>query len=314
MAEYGKVFKKIWNNNKFRNLSDDGKLLWFYIITSPHLTLIGMYVIDKYYISGDIKWLPERLDKPFRELLGDGFIKYDDSSRTLLIPSWFEHNKIGNENQLIKALAELSELPNTILLNDLKDAIKGLPKGFGKGLQERLLEAIPKPLPKGLPNSVSVSVSNTVTINKDPEAENSENPQPPDTPPISPTADFDKFKDNGILNPDNKKIAESWINMVNDEQTKAWGKIELTVPQIYKLLDNGNSRKEAGFQTFDALICAIRASGVPDTPFGYLNSIAMKPEDVEYYRKLGEKEVTPPPDFPRFGQLLKKANQDTSSG
>jgi hypothetical protein len=310
LAEYGKVFKKIWNNNKFRNLSDDGKLLWFYIITSPHLTLIGMYVIDKYYISGDIKWLPERLEKPFQELLGGGFIKYDDSSRTLLIPSWFEHNKIGNDNQLIKALAELSELPNTILLNDLKDAIKGLPKGFGKGLQERLLKA----LPKGLPNSVSVSVSNTVTIKEDPEAENPENPQPPDTPPISPTADFNKIKDNGILNPDNEKIAESWIDMVNDEQVKAWKKIELTVPQIYKLLNNGNSGKEAGFQTFDALICAIRASGVPDTPFAYLYSISRNGKDVEKYRKRGEKEVTPPPGVKRWGHLLKKVNQDTSSG
>ncbi len=41
MARYRKVDPKIWNDEKFRALSDDGKLAFFMLLTHPHMTAVG---------------------------------------------------------------------------------------------------------------------------------------------------------------------------------------------------------------------------------------------------------------------------------
>ena len=156
MAEYAKVYKKMWNNDKFRTLSVDAKLLWIYILSNQHSNTIGIYVISKLYILSDLEWLSKRLGKPFGELLRKGLIYYFEDNRVLIIPSWFEHNKIDNPNQLKKAAAELSEIPQSIIRQIVN---KGFAKGFAKGLPKGLQEG----LPKGYTNPESESESESET-------------------------------------------------------------------------------------------------------------------------------------------------------
>lgn len=137
MAEYAKVYKKLWNNKRFRGLSEDGRALWQYIITCPHLNSIGYFILPLSYITDDLQWLPERLPKPFEELLtipsgpdATGWIKYDETGRTLLIPSWFEHNPVDNPNTFKKCLAELSEIPKSLSDNTIKPYIELYAKRF----------------------------------------------------------------------------------------------------------------------------------------------------------------------------------------
>ena len=41
MGKYRKVDPKIWNDEKFRELSDSAKLLFLFLLTHPHMTPLG---------------------------------------------------------------------------------------------------------------------------------------------------------------------------------------------------------------------------------------------------------------------------------
>ena len=159
MAEYGKIFKKLWRNAKFRKLSDQGKLLCCYIFSCPHCNSIGLYSLDKYYICADLEWLPKRLDKPFRELLDQRFISYDNKLSVILVHEWFKYNSIQNDNQYKKAEAEFSDVPQSHIFQEFKRLLERLPEG----LHKRLL----KPLGKRLPNPETETESETETKAED---------------------------------------------------------------------------------------------------------------------------------------------------
>ena len=168
MAQYAKLFKKFWNNKKVRIFTDDEKLLFLYLISNPHVSIMGVYILPKSYIAEDINWEIERVSKGFTKLFEKGYISYDDTNRIILIKSWFEHNKIDNGNQLKKALAELSEIPYSPIIDEYAEVLKGLPEGLHKGLL--------KGLPNGYSNPVTVSVTESLTVKKRTKGEEIKSP------------------------------------------------------------------------------------------------------------------------------------------
>jgi uncharacterized phage protein (TIGR02220 family) len=194
MAEYAKLYKKLWTNSKFMTLSDDAKLLWIYIISSPHSSCSGVYRLSKGYIMGDLKWEAKRLAKAFDSLLAKEMIKYDPDVEVILIPSWFEHNVIVSKTQLTKAEMELEELPQTILAQEFNAIIEALPetKGLAKGLALPNSKGLAKsvalplasplgstsgsPLGKGLSSSSSSSSPSSATSSS---SVNNNTPKPP---------------------------------------------------------------------------------------------------------------------------------------
>lgn len=161
MAEgrYTRIKSIFWNDEKVKLWSDDAKLLALYLLTSPHNNILGCHVLPKLYISADLSWDTKRLDEAFNQLLNDGFIKYDDTNRLLLIVNYLKHNPIENGNQAKAALKQLAELPKSPLLQDLKQLLKQLNKPF----VEPLLKRIPEPVTVTV--AVTEPVNNTCTPN-----------------------------------------------------------------------------------------------------------------------------------------------------
>jgi len=135
MAEYGIIYKKFWNNPKTKILSDDVKLLWLYLLSSPHSNCSGFYVISKQYIISDLKWDNKKLEKAFSVLIKKNMIKYDEKAETILIPSWFEYNKINSKNQLKKAKSELTEIPKTQLAQEFNSILDEIANPYLMELQ-----------------------------------------------------------------------------------------------------------------------------------------------------------------------------------
>lgn len=122
MAEYGKVYKKIWNNGRFQKLSEKAKFLYLYMITSPHCSVFGLFRLPIGYISGDLSWQPKTVLRYLRELQSASFLLWEQKSCLVIISSWLDHNPITSENQLKKGLAELSEIPKNLdFLSKLKE-------------------------------------------------------------------------------------------------------------------------------------------------------------------------------------------------
>src|SRR4030095_519357 len=65
MARYRKIDPRIWNDEKFRELTDDGRLVFLFILTHPHLTNLGAMRANIPGLAYEIGWDVERLSKAF---------------------------------------------------------------------------------------------------------------------------------------------------------------------------------------------------------------------------------------------------------
>lgn len=129
---YQKIHSQIWHDEKILRLSQDAKLLFLYILTSPHSNSIGIYVLPKMYICADLKWDLKQLGKPFRELLAEQLIEYDETVSVVVIFNHIKHNSLENPNQIKAAEKMLLALPKS----HIYQYVKLLPK--------QLAELLPK--------------------------------------------------------------------------------------------------------------------------------------------------------------------------
>ena len=121
---YSKIDSLFWRDQKNRKLSDDGKLLFLYLLTCPHRSSIGLYYLPEQYVASDIKWTLERVQKGFKELLQNGCIKYDKDNEIVFIKNFLRYNSFENSNQIRGAIKFLGTLPDTVFLSDLIEVIK----------------------------------------------------------------------------------------------------------------------------------------------------------------------------------------------
>ncbi|ECL8497802.1 hypothetical protein FTY95_05685 [Salmonella enterica] len=51
MRDYGKVNSSFWTSESIRSLSDDGRMLSLYLLTSPHANMTGCFRLPDGYLS-----------------------------------------------------------------------------------------------------------------------------------------------------------------------------------------------------------------------------------------------------------------------
>ena len=152
-SRYIRVASKFWQDEKVKALSDDARLLYLYVLTSPHSNMAGYYVLPKPYVAYDLNWSPERLDKAFTKLLDNRLILYCEQSDVILIPNFLKYNPIQNKNQAIGANRRILELPQ----NGLIDEFITVTKRFAKGLDKEICQG----LAKGFGNTESDTETDT---------------------------------------------------------------------------------------------------------------------------------------------------------
>ena len=112
-SRYSKVFVKIWHSKDFRTLSEEGKMLFLYLLTSPHRNMGGFYYLPFPYLCFDIGLDENRVARAFEELEGRGMAVYDKDAQVVLIKKWFCYNPIENKNQAKGLNKQLAEIPKS---------------------------------------------------------------------------------------------------------------------------------------------------------------------------------------------------------
>ena len=128
---YTKIKDGVWLSLKRKKLSDDGKLLFIYLFSCSHRTMIGLFHIPMAYVSADLDWPMRKVTDTFQELLKAGLIMVDNDTETVLIPGFLEHNGFDNPNIEKKAAALFEESPEiheTPLLRAFLTVLDTLPK------------------------------------------------------------------------------------------------------------------------------------------------------------------------------------------
>lgn len=109
MREYGKVNTAFWESQTTRSMSEDGRFLSLYLLTSPHSTIAGVFRLPDGYICEDLQWSAERVSKGFAELLSKGFANRCERTKWVWICKHFEFNPPENPNQR-KSAAKIAAL------------------------------------------------------------------------------------------------------------------------------------------------------------------------------------------------------------
>lgn len=135
MGHYRRIDPRIWIDERFARLSDDGKLLALHLLTSPRSNMVGCFVQGQTDMAEYLGWSAKRLAEPFAELLSSGLIQYDPEWRLVLIRNFFRYNPLENENQAKAAATVIDSLPaNVEFFQHLKLFAEQLAKPFLKPL------------------------------------------------------------------------------------------------------------------------------------------------------------------------------------
>jgi hypothetical protein len=106
VREYGKIHSSFWTSRDIRSLSEDGRALAAYLLTSPHSNMLGCFRIPVAYVSDDLMWDSERVTKGFGELFAKGWATLSEGSNWVVIHKFLKWNQPENPN-VVKAAEKL---------------------------------------------------------------------------------------------------------------------------------------------------------------------------------------------------------------
>jgi len=137
MARYRKVSILIWNDEKFRKLSDDSKLLFIFLLTHPHMTSIGGMRATQAGIGSELGWDARRTSKAFAEPLAKGMAWIDESASCLILPNFIKHNPPENPNVITSWIAMFEQIPECEIRTRLFQRISE----YGSTLEDKMRKA-----------------------------------------------------------------------------------------------------------------------------------------------------------------------------
>ena len=187
MARYRQIDQRIWNDEKFFSLSNDGKLLFFYLLTCPAMTMLGAAPIRAEAVAVDLGWDSKRYAIPYRELYERGMAEYDDRG-LFWVKNFLKYNPPANPKVVIGYSSLLDSLPECPLLSKVIQNLGKLCESKGGEYAKVYVKSFPEPLRNGtrygMPYGMADRMPNQRTENREQEIY-----KPPVDPPSTSQAE-----------------------------------------------------------------------------------------------------------------------------
>lgn len=146
MRDYGKVHSTFWSSATIAKLSDDGRMLALYLMTSPHSTIAGVFRLPDGYVCEDLRWSSERVSEGFRELFANGFANRCETTKWVWICKHLDWNPPENPNQRKSAAKVASAVPAECGWKLDFMRVCGPSLGFDEAKKANPSATVPKPL------------------------------------------------------------------------------------------------------------------------------------------------------------------------
>jgi hypothetical protein len=169
MSRFRKVDPRIWNDAKFRELSNHGKLLFFMLLTHPGMTALGAMRATGAGLAEELGWEQEAFRKAFADVLSKGMAEHDPKACLVALPNFIRYNQPESPNVIKAWVGALDLLPECDLkasvLQRAKLIVGEMTEGFAKAMPNPEPEPKPKPIkkapqtPKGAKPSGSVDLA-----------------------------------------------------------------------------------------------------------------------------------------------------------
>jgi hypothetical protein len=152
MARYAKVDRRIWNDARFRSLSERGKLVFLFVLTHPTLTMLGAMRASEAGLAAELEMAPEGFREAFTEALSKGLAKHDARASFLWLPNFLKYNKPESPN-VVKAWPDAFDLiPECELKCQLFEQLKAFAEGLTSGFREAFRKPSLKAMSKTMAN------------------------------------------------------------------------------------------------------------------------------------------------------------------
>lgn len=169
-SRYRRISTRMWNDRKFRELTQDGQFLFFYLLTNPETSGVpGLFRAREVALAADLGWSPKRFRGAFSDVSAKRMALADWKAGLVWLPNALKHDPPANPNVvvswgrtvrndmpecalLLRALTQMrGQLQN--LFENPDWALKAFDKAFPEPFLKGLAEAFPEPFPEGLPKA-----------------------------------------------------------------------------------------------------------------------------------------------------------------
>jgi hypothetical protein len=124
MRNFGMVSPLVWHSKRMNGVSDQGKLLFAYLLTSPHSNSAGVYKLREGYVCADLAWEPEAYQRAKKELVNAGMIQAEDTTEEVSIGLWFKHCPPKTGAHYLNAETQILSISSQRLRDAALDALK----------------------------------------------------------------------------------------------------------------------------------------------------------------------------------------------
>ncbi len=142
MRDFSKVSPRIWLDYRFRGLSEDGKLTFFWMLSNPGQTSVGAFRGSSGSYAAEIAWPLERAEAAFLEIEAAGMIERDDAACLVVIPKFLKHNPPTGPNCAIALGKILRNLPECKLREQHQTRVLEFAKSLGGKLADYAISSI----------------------------------------------------------------------------------------------------------------------------------------------------------------------------
>lgn len=123
MARYRKIDPRIWNDAKFCSFSERGKLLFFYVLTHPNMTMIGMLRATPEGLFSELGFDTSDCQADWQAVCEAGVVQVAKQG-LIRLPNFLRYNEPESPS-VVKSWASCFDLlPECDLLNDAKRDIE----------------------------------------------------------------------------------------------------------------------------------------------------------------------------------------------
>ena len=171
MAKYRKISTRIWNDDKFSLLSCDAKLLFFFLLSHPHMTPLGAMRANSPGIAHELSWSLERLSEALREVSAKGMVGVDERVSCVFLPNFVKHNLPESPNVILAWEKCLDDIPDCSLKNKAIHTAREVALTMSEAFQKafgRLSEVFHK----GMPNQEQEPEPEQEPLNNLPDSAN----------------------------------------------------------------------------------------------------------------------------------------------
>lgn len=103
MSIYRKIDCRIWNDEKFRRLGDDGQFAFLFVVTHPAMTCLGAMRASLGGLAEERRWKPRRFRDAIADAMHFGMVEVNESAAFVGVPNFLKYNAPEGPNSVSKA-------------------------------------------------------------------------------------------------------------------------------------------------------------------------------------------------------------------